>query len=124
VKKGDFDRAIADYTKVIEFKSDPSQSTASADGAYYHGGDLAPASSNQAAPPNSTYAAAYLARGAAQSRKGNGEDAIADYEQAMQLDPTYRAAYVYRAAEYRAKRDLIRAMADCDRAASLEPKDV
>lgn len=124
VKMGSFDRAIADYSKVIEFKSDPSGAIAGADGAYYHGGDLAPASSSQAVPSNSTYAAAYLARGAAQSRKGNSEDAIADYERAMQLDPNYRVAYVYRAAEYRAKRDLTRGMADCDRAASLEPKDV
>ncbi|MBR0780837.1 tetratricopeptide repeat protein [Bradyrhizobium iriomotense] len=120
--KGDFDRAIADYTRAIELKLDPSLAAGGAR-PFYHGGDLAPTDPGPSAQFNPLHRAAYLARGVAQSKKGNIDGAISDYEAALALDPGYPPAYVYRAGAYRAKHELARAMDDCDRAVAFDPKD-
>lgn len=120
-KKGDFDLAIADYTRAIELKLDPP--AASEAGTYYRGGDLAPSDSGPSAQFNPLHRAAYLARGLAQSKKGDIDGAISDYNGALALDPKYPPAFVYRAGAYRAKHELARAMDDCDRAVAFGPKD-
>lgn len=121
-KKGDFDLAIADYTKAIELKLDPSQALGGT-GTYYRGGDLAPTDPGPSAQFNPLHRAAYLARGTAQSKKGNIDGAISDYDGALALDPRYPPAFVYRAGAYRVKHELARAMDDCDRAVAFGPKD-
>ncbi|MCK1394840.1 tetratricopeptide repeat protein [Bradyrhizobium sp. 1] len=121
-KKGDLDLSIADYTRAIELKLEPALAAGEAR-AYYHGGDLAPSDPGPSAQFDPLHRAAYLARGVAQSKKGNLDGAISDYEGALALDPGYPPAYVYRAGAYRAKHELARAMDDCDRAVAFGPKD-
>jgi len=118
-KKGDLDLAIADYTKAIESKPDSSPVPAAT---YYRGGDLAP-DPGPSGQFDLLHRAAYLARGLAQSKKGNINGAISDYDGVLALDPKYPPAFVYRAAAYRAKHELTRAMADCDLAVTFGPKD-
>lgn len=121
-KRGDLDLAIADYTRAIELKLDPSLAAGGAR-PYYQGGDLAPTDPGPSAQFNPLHRSAYLARGVAQSKKGNIDSAISDYEAALALDPRYPPAFVYRAGAYRVKHELARAMDDCDRAVAFGPKD-
>jgi len=121
-RKGDFDLAIADYTRAIELKLDPSTAPSGTE-TYYRGGDLAPSDPGPSAQFNPLHRAAYLARGLAQSKKGNIDGAISDYDATLALDTRYPPAFVYRAGAYRVKHEFGRAMDDCDRAVAFWPKD-
>ncbi len=68
-------------------------------------------------------AVAYRGRGAGYFRKGENDQAIADFERAIALDPTYAAAYRGRGGALGSKGELDRAMKDLDEAIRLDPKD-
>ena len=58
----------------------------------------------------------YNNRGFAYGKKGDYDQAIADYDKALKLDPKYAAAYRNRGDAYEKKKDYDRAIADYDRA--------
>ena len=122
-RKGQTDRAIADYTQAI--KLDPKYA-----GAYNNRGiayrrkgqyDRAIADYTQAIKLNPKYAGAYNNRGYAYDDKGQYDRAIADYDKAIGLDPKYAMAYKNRGNVYLSKGDHDAAMRDYNQAIALNP---
>jgi tetratricopeptide (TPR) repeat protein len=90
-RKGDYDRAIADYDEAIRLD------------------------------PKYALGYNYYNRGNAYNRKGDYDRAIADYDQAIRLYPKHAKAYNNRGEAYEAKNDLDHAIADYDQALKLAP---
>src|SRR6476661_3935597 len=71
--------------------------------------------------PFSPYVAlAYGLRGSAYQRKGDLDDAIADFNQAVEIDPGRARLYLARGLAYRDKHDLDQAIADFSKAISID----
>ena len=121
-KKGDHDRAIAEYTKVIALKPDHAGAYRNRGTAYYHKGNYASAIKDYtkaiALRPN--YAEVYYDRGTAYYRKGDYNRAIAEYTKAIELKPNYVKAYNNRGHARQQQGDSVRAQADFDKAEQLE----
>jgi tetratricopeptide (TPR) repeat protein len=112
--KGDYDRAIADYSEAIRL--DPKH-----EDAYINRGttwsdkgelDRATADYTEAIRLNPEDADPYVNRGVAWKAKGELDRAIADYDQALRLDAKDQHAYVNRGAAWSDKGDLDRAIED------------
>jgi tetratricopeptide (TPR) repeat protein len=121
-KKGQHDRAIADYEQAIRF--DPGLVWAHAwRGDSYRAKsefDRAIADYDQAIRINPKLAVAYSKRGNAYRAKGALDRAIADYDQAIKLGPATAIAYTGRGDAYRAKGGNDRAIAEYDQAILLD----
>ena len=111
-RKGDVERALADYSR--GFAINPDQPA----GAYNERGlilrrkgdlDRAFADFNKAIELDPKLAAAYSNRGLIHRAKGELDRAIADHTKAIALDPKLAAAYNNRSNAYRFKGDLGRA---------------
>jgi len=89
---GNYNDAIADYTRAIRIESDD-------DGR----------------------AMAYKCRGFAYYQLGNNEDAIADYTRALRIDPDYAGAYNNRGIVYDKLKNYEDAIADYTRAIRINP---
>ncbi len=122
-QKGDYDNAIAAYTKAIEHKPDDAE-------AYYNRGflyaekgeyDHAIADYDKVIELNPKYAYAYYNRGVSYGEKGEYDHAIADYDKVIELNPKYADAYYNRGTTYHGKREYDRAIADYDKAIELNP---
>ena len=107
-RKGDYDRAIADYNQAINL--DPRYALAynNRGHAYLAKGDKdrAIADFNQAIkinplPASNPHVNVYFNRGIAYSAKGDYERAIDDYTEAIRLDPKFASAYDNRGIAYR-----------------------
>jgi tetratricopeptide (TPR) repeat protein len=87
--KGEFDRAIADYTKVIALDPKNAKAYYNRGLAYHEKGEVDRAIANYtkaiALDPN--FALAYNNRGVAYAMKGDKEQAIADFRKALEIDP-------------------------------------
>jgi lipoprotein NlpI len=92
--KGDFDRAIADYTQAIQLNPKDAKPHVNRANAYSDKGDFdrAVADYNEAIQLDPKFAFAYLNRGLANLFTGALPKAIADLNQASELDPKF--AYV------------------------------
>jgi tetratricopeptide (TPR) repeat protein len=92
--KKDYDRAIIDYTKVIEIH--PKNQPAYIARAFAHGRkrdyDRAIADFSKAIEIDPKNATAYLARGDMWAFKGDRQRAITDYRQVLAIDPTRSSA--------------------------------
>ena len=123
-RKGDIDKAIADFTKAVEVNP---KSARAYDfrGALYskrNERDLAIADFEKAIAINPKYVNAYNNRGIVYGRKGEIEKAIADYTTAMEIDPKYTWAYNNRGLAYGRKGEIDKALADFDKAIELDPE--
>jgi tetratricopeptide (TPR) repeat protein len=122
--KADWDRAIADYTKALEF--DPKSATIlSARAVAYRGkGDLDRALAEYSAVLSGSPrdAAAHLGRGEIYHLKADYDHAIADYDEAIKLDAKNAAAFSARAIAWRLKGDGEKALADLSEAVKLDKK--
>ncbi|MGE5158179.1 MAG: caspase family protein [Gemmatimonas sp.] len=123
-RKGEHDRAIADYTAAIELN--PNYLFA-----YYNRGisyrekqdfDRAIADYTAAIRINPKYPQAYVNRGVAYGEKYDYDQAIADYNIAIQLDPKYAVAYNNRGVAWKNKGEYDLAIADYSEAIRLNPK--
>ena len=122
-QKGDYEKAIADYSKAIRLKPDDAM-------AYYNRGltydrkgdyDRAIADFGETIRLKPDFVEAYNNRGSAYIQKGDYDRAVADETQVISLDPKYATAYFNRGNAYRHKGDWDRALADYNEAIRLGP---
>jgi tetratricopeptide (TPR) repeat protein len=125
--KGEFEAAIADYTKAIEMKPDDAKAYFNRGAAYSAKGDmdLAIANYTKAIEMKPDDADAYFNRGNAYSAKGDKDLAIADYTKAIEIKPDDAEAYFNRGNAYSAKGDKDLAIADYRKSRKLftDPSD-
>jgi tetratricopeptide (TPR) repeat protein len=122
-EKGDYDRAIADYTQAIRIDPNHAKAYNNRGAAYAdkRDNDRAIADYTQAIRIDPNYALAYNNRGNAYGAKGDNDRAIADYTQAIRIDPNHANSYYNRGLAYHNKRDYDRAIADWTQAIRLDP---
>ena len=122
---GDFDSAIAEFTRAIEL--DPTYAAAYSNrcNAKQAKGDLdgAIADCNRAIELDPKDALAHKNRGVAKKAKGDLEGAIADYNRAIELDPKYSAAYFHRGIAKEARGNLKGAIDDINGAIERNDQD-
>ena len=120
----DFDRAIADFSQLIELDPKDPHAHNNRGAAYFRKGDFdrAIADHDEAIRLDPKYKDAYVGRGATYMTKGEFDAAIAAYNEAIQLDPGDVRAYVARAGAFAAKAESERAIADYDRAIEINPR--
>ena len=94
--RGEFDQAIADAGKAIEFNPKLSYAYLNRGRAYQAKGKYSPAIADfdKAIEVNSTSAFFYYYRGIAHRSKNEFTLAIADFQKAMELDPKFTAAQI------------------------------
>jgi|GEM_PF-1588282 len=114
IAQSNYDRAIGDYDKAIQFKPDLAAAYFNRGVAYVGKGDYdrAIADFDQAIQFKLNDAAAYFDRGLAYDGKGDYDRAIADFDQAIQLKPDLADAYVYRGITYELRGENDKAIAD------------
>ena len=122
-RKGEYDRAIADYDQALRLDPDYAGVYNNRGLAYLNTGeyDRAIANYDQALRLDPEFAFAYNGRGSVYIRKGKYDRAIADFDQALRLDPDYALAYNGRGNAYTGKGEHDRAIADFDQALRLDP---
>ncbi|MGB2728304.1 MAG: tetratricopeptide repeat protein [Halobacteriota archaeon] len=122
-KKGEFDRAIEDFDKVIELNPEYAS-------AYYNRGltysnlkrdKEAIADYNKAIELDPKYAYAYNNRGTAYRNLKRDEEAIADYNKAIELNPNFAYAYNNRGTAYSNLKKYEEALEDYNKAVELDP---
>jgi tetratricopeptide (TPR) repeat protein len=122
--KGEYDRAIADYTRAVELNANDAVVYNNRGIAYRAKGDndSAIADYTRVTEINPRDAVAYNNRGVAYRAKGNNDSAIADHTKAIELDPELASAYNNRGIAYRAKGDNDSAIADHTKAIDIDPE--
>ena len=121
-RKGELDRAIADFNKAIDFGRNYAKAfyadifgnrgTIFADKGEH---DLAIADYNEAIRLKSDYAEAFNNRGNSFAHKGEYDRAIADYDKAADIQPDYAVAFNNRGIAFARKGEYDRAIADFDK---------
>jgi lipoprotein NlpI len=124
-RKGDFDRAIQDFDRVIELRPDTSKAFYNRAIAYHNKGqfDRAIQDFNQVVQLTPDYAPAFRNRGNAYRGALAFDRAIQDYDQAIRLSPEYAVAYSNRGVAYLNKGTYERAIQDFDQAIRLKPEE-
>ena len=124
-RKGDYDRAIADFTAAIRINPKYSSAYTNRGVAYVeeHDYDRALADYNVAIQLDPKDAVAYNNRGVAWKNKGEYDLAIADYNTAIKLDKNYVNAYSNRGVALYRKGDNDRALVEYNTALRLAPND-
>jgi tetratricopeptide (TPR) repeat protein len=124
LKKGDYDAAIADFSKAIEADAKCLEAYCFRGLAKIHKGDFAGAVADydKAIELHPEFAPAYASRGVARHESGDAEGAISDFTRAMELDPKDAKAPLDRAYARVAKKDLEGAIEDFSKAIALNAK--
>jgi tetratricopeptide (TPR) repeat protein len=123
-KKGDLDRAIADFNQALQIQPSYAKAYNGRGIAYLRqcASDQALLDFNRAIELNPAFIQAYNNRAATLLSKGQADRAVADATAAIQIDSGYAFAYATRAASNTKLRELSLAAADIDRALSIDPK--
>ena len=105
IAKGDYDRALQDYTKAIDLKPNDAEAYNNRGGAYYLKEEYESAivDFTKAIQLKPDYAEAYNNRGGAYYLKEEYESAIIDFTKAIDLKPDYAIAYNNRGRAYGVK---------------------
>ncbi|GHU87658.1 hypothetical protein FACS189476_03450 [Spirochaetia bacterium] len=121
-REGNYDQAIAEYTKAINLKNDYAEAYNYRGYLYGEKGDLdrAIADYTRAIALRSGYTDAWINRGYAYGEKGDLDKAIADYTRVIELEPKNASAYNKRGSLYYQKGDDDRAIADFNAAIKLK----
>jgi Tfp pilus assembly protein PilF len=121
--RGEFDKAIADYTVAITQEPGQAEYLVSRGVAFCENGDLerAMADLNGAIVLNPKEYLAYNNRGNVWYRKGELERAIEDFNRAISLKPFDPLAYQNRGALFEKKGDIDRAIGDYSKVLSINP---
>ena len=123
-QKGEFDRAIEDYTKAIELKPDFADAYCVRAFAYFIGtGEVNRAIKDydEAIELRPDDADIYCGRGLVYAKKGEFDRAIEDYNRAIKFKPDHANAYYCRGIAYFNKGDHDRALKDFDKVIELKP---
>jgi tetratricopeptide (TPR) repeat protein len=123
-RKGEHDRALADYSEAIHL--DPNNAHAF----YNRAGvweakreyDKALADYGEAIRLDPTFASAFFNRGTLWGRRRDHDKALADYDEAIRLDSKKTLAFIARGNTRVLKRQYDKALADYDEATRLDPK--
>jgi len=94
LRKGEYDRAIANYTKAIALDPNDAYAYNNRGLAYRKKGEHGRAITDydKAIALNPNYFFAYYNRGNAHKKKGDKEQAIADFRKALEIDPSFQEA--------------------------------
>jgi tetratricopeptide (TPR) repeat protein len=127
-QKGDYDRAIANFSDAIRlslYYSTNPIAYLNRGLAYSSKGDYTGAlvDYNQAIRLDPKNPVVFFSRGTVYGKKGDLDDAIVDFNQAIQLNPNYAPAFVNRGAAYNNKSDYDRGIADFTEAIRLDSKN-
>jgi carboxyl-terminal processing protease len=124
-RKGDYDGAIADFSRAIELDPNKPNTYFGRGAAYYGKRDYgrALADYDRALELDPKFTHAYQGRGTVYNRQGDYAQAIADFSRALELDPEYAYAYAGRGAAYYNRDENDLAIADLSRAIELNPND-
>jgi len=125
IKKGDYDKAIADLNRTIQQNPNSSAAYFNRSLAYSGKDDFtkAIADLDKSIQLNPNNADAYLLRGSAFAMNGDGADkVIAELNEAVRLNPNSADAYFLRGAAYSNKEDYGRAIADFEAALRINPR--
>lgn len=122
-KKGDLERAIADFNQALQIRPDYALAYNGRGTAHLRqcAADQALLDFSRAIDLNPTFVQAYNNRAVALLNKGQADRAVADATTAIQLNPTYALAYATRATSNLKLRELSLATSDIDRALSIDP---
>ena len=122
-QKGEVDRAIADYDRIIEHDPNNSIARFRRASAYVRKReiDAALADYEKAVELDPKDVYAYLGRAVAYMAKGDIDRGIDDYSRVLQIHPENVSAYVGRSTAYRIKDEPDRAIADCNRVIEISP---
>jgi lipoprotein NlpI len=122
--KGDFDRAIADYTEALKLGPKFARGYVNRGHAWAAKGDFdqAIADCTQAIKIDPKLAGAYNQRGGDWAAKGDLDRAIADYTEAINIDPKNAVVYINRGQANFFDGALPKALADLNKASELNPK--
>jgi len=124
--RGEYKKAIADYTKAIEISPTYFYAYNNRGVEYVKIGKIDEALSDfsKAIDIYPSYPRAYFNRAAILfARRNEVDKAIEDYNHTIQIDPSYRNAYLNRAVAYIAKGELDKAIDDFIVARDLDPRD-
>jgi tetratricopeptide (TPR) repeat protein len=120
-RKGQWDRAIADYSEAIRLKSDVAQVFNNRGNAHYHKGQLDRAIEDydEAIRLQPDLAEAFGNRGNVYRKKGRLDRAIEEYEQALDLDPDNAQVFADRGLAYEKKGKSSQAVSDFEKSYAL-----
>ncbi len=123
-KKGNFDKAIEEYTEAIRLHPKFAQAYCNRGAAYADKGNIDKAIEDftEFIRLDPKFAPAYCNRGMAYAKKGNFDKAIEDSTEAIRLDPKFAQAYNTRGWAYEQKKHSYKALSDYTEAIRLDPK--
>jgi lipoprotein NlpI len=124
-RRGEFDRAIQDFDRVIELRPDTSKAFYNRAIAYHKKGefDRAIQDFDRVVQLTPDYAPAFRNRGNAYRGALAFDQAIQNYNEAIRLSPEYAVAFSNRGVAYLNKGMYDRAIQDFDQAIRLKPDD-
>ena len=120
-RKGQWDRAIADYSEAIRLKSDDAQAFNNRGNAYFHKGQLDRAIKDydDAIRLQPDLAEAFSNRGNVYRKKGRFDRAIKDYDDAIHFKPDNAQVFADRGLAYEKKGEPSQALRDFEKAYAL-----
>ena len=120
-RKGQWDRAIADYDEAIRLNPDLAETFANRGTAYYYKGQIGRALKDyhEAIRLKPEFSRAFSNRGNVYRKKGQFDRAIEDYDEAIRLDPDNAQVFADRGLAYEKKGEVTQALRDYKRAHAL-----
>ena len=123
--RGDFDGAIADFTRVIEMTSRPWVKEDPRRNNWAPAAEqVGAAEGDRAMVLDPRAATAYVNRGIVRLARGDADGAVSDFDRALVIAPGFVSAYYGRGTAWIYKGDAGRAFADFDKSLRLDPRFV